>query len=270
VTVTAGAAATLPHGLWADGVRRCDAELRPLTGADEEFLLDAGSSLLPAERTTALLERCLLRLGPHAPAGAEQVRSLVVGDREALLLQLRRLTLGDRLLCVATCPACGEQLDVELRVGDLLLEPYGDAPERHEGLGVVYRAVTGADQEAGARLARDDLAAAERAVLGRCVEAGELTDAVARDLPALLADADPQAQLVLRTACAACGEGFAVDLDVGAYLERELAGERDALYREVHVLASHYHWSEAELLALTPAKRRRYLGLVAGGEEGLG
>jgi hypothetical protein len=262
--VSAGVAATLPHGLWVDGTRRLDAELRPLTGADEEFLLELRPSLLPAERTTALLARCLVRLGPYAPPSAEVVRELVVGDREALLLQLRRLALGDRLDCVVACPECAEPLDVELRVGDLLLEPYADAPERREAQGLVYRAVTGSALEEAARLALDDVAAAARLVLSRCVEEGELTEDDERELPALLADADPQAELVLRIGCAACGGEFSVALDAGGFLQLELAGDRDGLYREVHVLASHYHWSEAELLAMTPAKRRRYLELVAG------
>ena len=37
----------------------------------------------------------------------------------------------------------------------------------------------------------------------------------------------------------------------------------DALYEELHLLALHYHWGEAEILGLTSAKRRRYLGLLA-------
>ncbi|HEX7048849.1 MAG TPA: hypothetical protein VF188_01455 [Longimicrobiales bacterium] len=37
----------------------------------------------------------------------------------------------------------------------------------------------------------------------------------------------------------------------------------DALYREVHHLAFHYHWSEAEILAMTRSKRQRYLSLLA-------
>ena len=32
---------------------------------------------------------------------------------------------------------------------------------------------------------------------------------------------------------------------------------------EVHVLALHYHWSEAAILALPSPKRQRYLGLLS-------
>jgi hypothetical protein len=269
--VTAGVAATLPHGLWIDAVRHTEAELIPLTGADEEFLLEHGSSLLPAEWTTALLARCLVRLGPEAPPSVDSVRALTVGDREALLLQLRAATLGDRLDCIVTCPACDEVMDVELGVGALLLAPYAEAPARREtfvnGRRVVYRAVNGADQEAGARVAARDVDAAACLVLRRCIDTDgdEPMLEIERALPALLAEADPQAELVLRIRCTGCERDFSVTLDAAAFLARELAGRPDELYGEVHMLASHYHWSEAELLALTPAKRRLYLELLTGG-----
>jgi hypothetical protein len=271
--VTARVAATLPHGLWIDAVRHTEAELLALTGADEEFLLEHGSSLLPAEWTTALLARCLVRLGPEEPPSVDSVRALTVGDREALLLQLRAATLGDRFDCIVTCPACDEVMDVELRVGALLLAPYAEAPARREtvvnGRRVVYRAVNGADQEAGARVAAGDMDAAARLVVRRCIEADdgrcEPAPEVEHALPALLAEADPQAELVLRLRCTGCDGDFSVTLDAAAFLARELAGRQDDLYAEVHVLASHYHWSEAALLALTPSKRRLYLRLVADG-----
>jgi hypothetical protein len=37
----------------------------------------------------------------------------------------------------------------------------------------------------------------------------------------------------------------------------------DALYREVHLLALHYHWAENDILRLPASKRRRYLRLLA-------
>jgi hypothetical protein len=37
----------------------------------------------------------------------------------------------------------------------------------------------------------------------------------------------------------------------------------DALYQELHLLALHYHWAEADLLRMPSSKRRRYLRLLA-------
>src|SRR5215217_7748398 len=124
----------LPGGLWLDGVRHREAALCPLSGDDEAFLLETSGALLPVQRTTALLARCTRRLGPLSPVAAETVASLTAGDREALLLHLRRLTLGERLQCVLGCPnpGCGERLDLDLRVSDLLVPPYPHAREWYE------------------------------------------------------------------------------------------------------------------------------------------
>jgi hypothetical protein len=264
--VGARVAITMPGGVQSDGTRRRDAELRPLRGEDELFLAEEGASLLPAARTTALLTRCLVRLGPCEPVSEERVRSLSVGDREALLLHVRRSTLGERIPCVLACPACAEAIDVELLVSDLLVPPYDRWPEWHEldlgsGTAVRFRLPTGADQEAAAPVALDDPAAAARLVLERCVD-GPVGSAAAV-LPEALARLDPQAEIVLELACPACAERFTALFDTGDYLCRELLARQGALFHEVHALARAYHWNEGEILALTPARRRVYLDLLA-------
>src|SRR5688500_6401741 len=101
--------ATLPQGLLADR-HAASAVIRRLTGREEEMLATRSDAPL-AETVTALLERCVTSLGGIAPTSAS-IRDLTVGDREALLLQIRRETIGDRIDCVATCqhPRCGERL----------------------------------------------------------------------------------------------------------------------------------------------------------------
>ena len=188
---------TLPTGLWVEGRRRQDAALQPPSG-DETFLLEESDGLSPARRTTALLTRCLVRLGPHEPPAAEHVRALTAGDREALLLHLHRLAYGERLDCLLSCPQpeCGERLDLELRVGDLLLAPYEHASPEHEAEGARIRLPTGADLEAAADRAMEDLDAAEHVLAERCVLEGRPDD-----LDDRLAELDPQADLRLEMTC---------------------------------------------------------------------
>lgn len=290
------AAIVLPAGFWLDAVHHREVELRPLTGEDEAFLLETGAAHPPARRTTLLLSRCLKRLGPWEPVPAEAVRSLCVGDREALLLHLRRLSLGDRLQGVLRCPepGCGERMDLDLDARDLLLPPYPDAAPWHEAVleegdavwRVRFRLPTGADQEEAAALARTDAAAAADRMLRLCIarieridggdsgEGGavdEIPAAVADRLAARMAELDPQAELTLQLSCPVCGRDFSTLFDVAAWLFQELAGAAASLWREVHRLALSYHWSEAEILRLTGRKRRLYLGLLAealGGELG--
>jgi hypothetical protein len=276
---------TLPGGFAFEGDWQRTVSVRPLSGRDEAFLSEEGRALLPARRVTVLLERTLGHCVPGAAVTSEFVRHLTVGDREALMLHLRRLTLGEKISCIISCPlaACGEQMDLDLKVEDLLVPPNahacGETQEAFvEGEGrryrVLFRLPNGGDQEDAAALAAEDLEAAVRLVMRRCVksttladdaEAGEVSlppDAV-RALQSVMASLDEQAEIVLDLKCPACGRAFSLPFDIGDYFQRELTRRGADIYREVHQLALHYHWSEAEILAMTRARRRLYLGLLA-------
>src|SRR4051812_8585012 len=116
--------AVVPGGVWIDApgmpepVR--DLGLRPVNAEDEVSLLETAASPV-AVRATALLARCL-------EDGERIAGALTIGDREALLLQLRRATFGERLDAIVRCPAgaCGEPMELTLQVGDLLVPPYRD------------------------------------------------------------------------------------------------------------------------------------------------
>ncbi len=281
-------AVTLPGGFEVGGTWRRRVELLPLSGEDEAFLFD-GLAGLPAARTSALLGRCFALEPGGPPMGAERAAALTVGDREALLLHLRRATFGERLQAVLQCPACGEKLDLDLEVSALLVPPRACEGAEHEleleaegrRFKLRFRLPTGADQEWVAGLAAEEPEAAVAALLERCLlacenEAGKPLDAlspvIATALSARMAELEPQAEIDLGAACPACGESFSSLLDVGAYFAQELSEQSDRLWREVHLLAWHYHWSEREILALPARKRRRYLRFVAeaqGEEAGL-
>lgn len=273
---------TLPTGLWVDGVCHKEAQVRSLTGCDEIFLLEAGQNLLPAQRTTALLARCLTQLGPAASEKTEALKALTVGDREALLLHIRRLTVGDRLQSAVICPNpdCHEQMDLELSVKDLLLPPYSDCREWYQETiteddktyQLCFRLPTGGDQEVVAELAQSDIQAAVDELFRRCIKSEangdediieKLPQDVFAQLSALMSELDPQAELILHTTCPLCSQAFSTQLDVARYFFQELSDRIRHVYREVHQLAFYYHWAEKEIMAMTPTRRRIYLGLLA-------
>lgn len=281
MTIGAGITVKLPGGVWSGDCRVQTAEMRELTGLDEEWLQGAGGTPL-GERVTEMLSRCLLYLGDK-PATVEQVRGLSIGDRESLLLQLRRLTLGERIDCMLRCPdeACGERIDIDLRVSDLLLPSYDDFPAWHEetlkiansAFNVRFRLPTGADQEAVAALAFVQPEAAAAWLLSRCVD--RLVDSEGQNVReepppdvvgavgARMVALDPQAELSLNLVCPACERPIEVLFDTGAYFFAELSNAAPRLSEEIHILAWYYHWSEPEILDLTRCKRRRYVKLIS-------
>ncbi len=278
---TAGVPINLPHGYWVDGVHCRCAALRGITGADEEFLGQASQSMLPVTGSTQLLLRCLTGLEGFEGISPARIEGLTVGDREALLLHLRRLTFGNRLQATLRCPRreCGQPMDLDLRVSDLLQPPCPDPREAYQhrvgrngrSVSVRFRLPTVGDQQRAAKMARSDVAAAAEEILRRCVlsvtdESGRPLDWTAdmlEGLAARMAELDPQAELTLDLVCPVCGVSFSTLFDAGDYLLKEIGKDLDRLYREVHVLALHYHWSESEIMAMSTAKRRRYLKLLA-------
>ena len=80
-------------------------------------------------------------------------------------------------------------------------------------------------------------------------------------LAAVFAKLDPEAETELRAPCPACGTEVTALLDAESFLAGEFA-RTDGIFGEVDRLARTYHWSEAEILALTVARRRRYLALA--------
>src|SRR5579862_4533422 len=281
---TEGVPVVLPIPVLLDGRAHRTARLRPITGEDELFLLEEGASLLPAQRVTALLARCVLGIGSTRHDGIRLMRSLVHGNRCALLLHLRRLTLGSRLQCVLTCPQpeCGKRMDLDLSIEDLLAPAGEPLPEVHErtvtepdaSYRVWFRLPTGADQEEAARMALQDPDAAEEWVLRQCVQEIEiagggrepqtaLAPAVQAALPQMIAELDAQGEIRLSLTCPECGVEFETSFDPAGYLFKELAGTPTAFYRDVHALALHYHWSEAEIRSLTRPKRRMYIEMIA-------
>ena len=115
---------TLPRGLFdpAGGQHR-EAVLRPVTGHFEMRLAELRSA--GPEAVDGLLAASLDRVGGYTEITSAHAAALSRGDRDFLLLQLRRGVFGDRLDLVVVCPnpACREAADLELRVSDLAPEP---------------------------------------------------------------------------------------------------------------------------------------------------
>ena len=246
-----------------------NAELRPLSGHEEDWL--ARHPAAPsATAVTELLSRCLVSVAGRQ-VDRERVRELLVGDRDALMLALRRLTFGDTIQAVVVCPTCAEKMDVTFRTDNVGLEAdeaqvqpsysmlLGQPPAVRE---IRYRLPTGADQEAVLGLAAE---AARGKLFERCVlsDGGIALDTAEQEAVELAMErAAPRIDLDLDLACPSCGAAFTLGFDTTAFFLQELRNGARALLREFHSLAFHYHWSEPEILALDRRRRRAYLSLL--------
>jgi DNA-directed RNA polymerase subunit RPC12/RpoP len=280
----------------ADGRCLRTAVLGPLSGREEEWLAlhtDAPNST----RVTHLLRSCLRSLEGQ-PATTETAGRLLLADRDYLVLQLRRLTLGDPIMAVFRCSACSSRMDVDLAVSQVpvRVRPQQAASysiELPEGGGrmVSFRLPTGDDQEAivrahagaSASLPPSQLEGAGQYPVGQDPQMAGMDEAADALLDrCLLSDGGqplsvedrcavgdamgalaPEVELELELACPECGHVFLVPFDTTAFFLEEMRMRGHHLLREVHTLAAFYHWSESDILDLQRDRRRAYLHLVS-------
>jgi len=255
----------LPGGLVLDDGRRLGrAELRPLTGREEEWVTQH-AGMPSAHLATKILSACFVRL-EDVPVSSDIIDKLLVGDRDYLILQLRRMTLGDRFAAVFSCPACKRAMDVEFLAQDIAIEPRPQKAVEYTWQtaqrAIRYRLPNGADQEAVAELPGGE---AVEALMARCVIDDGGTPLSVAERAAVIAEMDrlaPQIDLELELNCPECGHSFTTPFDCTSFFFSEIRAQSRHLIREVHYLALHYHWSEAEILNLQRDRRRRYLALL--------
>lgn len=256
----------LPGGLvLEDGRRLSQAELRPLSGREEEWL--ARHPWSPSTvAVTHLLSTCLLRLDDQ-PAQRDHARRLLVGDREYLMLHLRRITLGETIRAVLTCPACTAKMDVDFQAADVPVERRPQTAASYtldltSGRTVRFRLPTGADQEAVLGLATEQ---AVEALFARSLLDDSGTALLPGEQSAVIEAMDrlaPQIELELELVCPECSHEFVAPFDTTRFFLDEMRTNGHQLVREVHHLAFHYHWSETGILRLTRSRRHMYLSLL--------
>lgn len=243
--------------------------MRPLSGPDLVAIWEQGVG-------QAAVQQALIMLHVACPEQPwEALAGLSVGTRDACLLALREQTFGTQMASVVGCPACQETLEFTLDVADVrqAAPETSRAPEQwlqHAGYTLGFRLPNSLDLAAVAGCT--DVQQARYLLVQRCVVQamqGEqalpvtaVPEMVLTALAEAMAAADPQAEVQLSLTCPACGHGWQCLFDIVTFFWAELRTHAQRLLREVHTLARAYGWREADILALSPARRQFYLEMV--------
>lgn len=261
-----------------------DFHFRPITGALEMQLQDllhecsANKEAHPVW-VSRFLAAILARLGireiePDSEQSLKLVRELCVADRHYLLLQWRLFVAGGsdyEWLC-GHCPACAARYDFPLEWAQLPVKPAGeDFPEIsfflndasiNSGNAIQVRVPRGSDQEFIAQLNAQSETDLRIQLLQRLIIADNphaLVQTLDEDeierIETALEQAAPELAQQLQLACPECGEQHQVQLDWYRGIHKPI-GE---LLDQIHRLATNYHWSEQEILALPKQRRTAYL-----------
>lgn len=244
--------------------------MRPLAARELLQAWDRGERQHPVDRALTLLS-----IGCPETSWEELV-ALSIGQRDALLLTLRELTLGPRLDGSATCPECHGRLEFTIDTRELCAANEAESEDpvqtlTSEGTEIRFRlpdsrdlaaVVQCGDAEAGRRLL------VERCVLqarkhGRKIASDGLSETLIEALTSRLAEADPLSEVTLDLQCAECGHAWPVTLDIVSFFWSEVSAQAQRLLQEVHTLARAYGWREADILAMSAQRRRSYLEMAA-------
>lgn len=217
-----------------------------------------------------MLDRAaLLTAAAHPDWPADAIADLPLGAIGTSLLRLRAANFGPHIEAHADCRHCGQRLAFSLDVARLLqgVPPEDDAPPCPPTAAVAGLQVRAPSLRDLAAVADLPPGAAAQALLARCTLTGHSAalDMTARaQVEDALEALDPQADLAFTLNCVACGQEDMAQLDMPTLLWDEITARAGLLLHDVHSLASAYGWSEAQILALSPARRAHYLALVEG------
>lgn len=284
---------TLPGGYLDNrGALHRDVEITPLSGCEEE-LLACKEIYSEALLITEILTRCITRLGTLSPVNQEIAHNLLVGDRQFLVLKLRELTFGKKICATIHCPwvDCGSKVDIDFSTKDIPIResenkgPYytmelspeasfiGDQGEEYRK--VVFRLPNGSDQERILPLISQDEPYALSKLLERCIlRIGplknngngfihKLSPKTQVEIQEEMERIAPKVDLTITGDCPNCNREFEFPFDLYHFFLLEMRIGIEQLYKEVHYLAYHYHWSEREIMGMTRGKRHKYIEILA-------
>lgn len=120
-----------------DGNRWVDAEVRELRGRDEEAMARALATGDLTRYIDAIVRAGTVRVGEiEDPKELQKaLDSLLVGDRDMLVLQTRRLAYGDELRLDVKCPFCEATFEVNYLFGsDIPLKQFTATEDRSQRL----------------------------------------------------------------------------------------------------------------------------------------
>jgi hypothetical protein len=244
--------------------------MRALAG---EVLLAAWEQSAPSHE---LLRPLMVLSAAYADAGPTQLGALPIAERNLMLLRLHRLSFGPVLRVFGVCQQCGARLEFEVPVAEMTAHVEGRSaadPIVWSEDGRQYRLRPVSTDDLVATLSALDLDAAQELLLRRClevsppVETGQPAGTPAVPVsPAVLRrfeELHAAAELSCAIECPSCACREVLDFDIARFLWAEVQTAARRLLGEIHELASAYGWSQQDIAAMSPTRRRAYLELLS-------
>jgi hypothetical protein len=224
--------------------------IRKMRGHEEALFYDP--NLSAGRLISELIRGCLVRVGDLPEVTGALVSGLYSADRNHLVVQIRRVTLGDQVTCRYACRGCGADITAVDDLARIEVRRAHDGPDAatvqveledgyRDGDGVVHRSLalrlpTGEDEEFVAGLTDSDPLRMRDALLLRCIRSfgtlrratleghglrllRDLTLGDRRRIYRALDDDAPGVNFRRTVTCDRCGESFKAILEVSGFFE---------------------------------------------------
>lgn len=228
-------------------------------------------------RNQSLLDKSinLLRVSCSG-SGIEDPAALSIGERDAMLLQLREWLFGPNLLNVADCPECHEQVEWVTSISDLQESsseektPVSAFSLDTDNYHIQFRVPNSYD--IAKVISYPDYRLNPGKLLSDCIieiqkdnkscSFEDLPEEVLNKLDQRMAEVDPHADIRMVLNCPNCLNSWEMPFDIMSYLWLEIDNWARHILQDVAVLASTFGWSESEILSMSPERRRIYLKMI--------
>lgn len=230
----------------SNGLKHTTYTLKEITGVEQEAISKADVRDNGMKVIHRLLALCVTSIGTLTPKDfggvakweREVIRKLYAGDIDTMIVELRKMSIGEEMSVSHQCPYCKAKLNTTFDLDELEVVPfmgeeeidfnlptgYTDKTGKVHKVGVI-RLPKGEDREMLMPVARKNVAHAETMLLTRmCKFTGEdsypIDESVMRSLSLrdrkylnnLLQENSFGIKTILNLSCSECGEDFSVSL----------------------------------------------------------
>jgi len=197
-----------------------------------------------------------------------------IGKRNSFLFHVREKLFGKGMNFLTYCPNCNTKLESVFSFKDIAFPEEKNQKEFFEfssaNYKIRYRLPNSYDLASASKC--KDIVSARNEILNRCIlelfedekaiPISVLPEEIISQLSCEMSDKNPYAEIRLNLVCQDCNHTWTSILDIASFILSEINFYAQNILRDVHALASAYHWSESDIFKMSPDRRNWYINLI--------
>jgi hypothetical protein len=221
------------------------------------------------------LEAALIILNTVIPSKSKKDFAWMnIGNRNLFLFHIREKFFGKKINMLTSCPNCNAELESIFTFDATLLnektnntELFEFSPEDYQ---ITYRLPNSYDLASASKC--NEVLSARGDILKNCIiklskedkiiPLSFLPEEIISKLSKEMSNKNPYAETLLDLNCRGCNHKWTIVFDIAAFILSEINFYAQNILRNVHALASAYHWNESEIINMSTYKRNWYINLI--------